>query len=190
MTPETRINNAIQSIAGTATLDYRAFYSAKVLKDHGDAHLDLEPDDTRIPLLTRIPVRTFLPGVTVKVAIGARVLIGFDAADPEKPFATLYESGSLESLRIETTATLELIAQGPITIQASGDVILESSAETTIKASGDVVLEATGNVKLAGAGSVQGVLTEATQFTVVTDFFSGAGTATVVPGTSSLKVKA
>jgi hypothetical protein len=190
MTDSDRIANSIKRIARTGVLDYHAWYGAKVLKDHADGHLDLEPDDARIPLLTRIPIRTFLPGVTVEVVPDARVLIGFDGGNPGKPFAALFESGSLKSLRIETTADLMLEVAGVATIHATGDVLLESEAKTTVKAAGDVVLEAAGTVKLNGAASIFGVLTEATQFTVVTDFFSGAGTATPVPGTASTKVKA
>lgn len=190
MNTKERTAHAIKRLAGTGRLDYHAWYGAKVLKDYGDGHLDLEPDDDRIPLLTRTPIRTFLPGVTVEVTPEARVMIGFDGASPAKPFATLFESGSLKSLRIETTADLVLEVAGKATVKAAGDVLLESAAKTTVKAAGDVVLEATGNVNLNGIASLSGVLTEATQFTVTTDFFSGAGIATVVPGTASTKVKA
>jgi hypothetical protein len=202
----TRILDALESIARTGELDFHAWYGAKVLKDHADGHLDLQPDDARLPLFSRTPIRTGLPGVTVEVVKGARVLIGFDGGNPAKPFAALFESGSLKNLKIETTADLMLEVAGKATIHATvdvvlesaakttihatGDVVLESAAKTTVKAAGDVVLEATGTVKLNGAASISGVLTEATQFTVVTDFFSGAGTATPVPGTSSQKVRA
>jgi hypothetical protein len=64
------------------------------------ATLDLLPDDTDIrgTGLQQVHIRHGLPGVQVKVPVGARVLLGFEAGDPERPYAALWEPGAIEQI--------------------------------------------------------------------------------------------
>ena len=60
--------------------------------------------------------------MTVRVTTGARVLLGFEAGDPARPVATLWESGSVT----------ELVVNGATTGAARvGDSVARSAAMTT-----------------------------------------------------------
>jgi hypothetical protein len=97
-----RVRRALEALSRPLELDYLALYPATVLKDHGNMHLDLQPDNPKLPLMTRVPLRVFLPGTYVKVKAGARVLLGFEAADPRRPVAYLWEAGSTLVVEIKT----------------------------------------------------------------------------------------
>lgn len=97
-----RALRALEALTRPRALDYLALYPATVLKDHGDMHLDLRPDDERLPPLVRVPLRLFLPGAYVRVREGARVLLGFEGANPERPVAYLWEAGSTVVVEIRT----------------------------------------------------------------------------------------
>ncbi|MCS7069102.1 MAG: hypothetical protein N2313_04595 [Meiothermus ruber] len=99
-----RLKRSLRLLTREARIDYLALYPARVLQDHGDMRLDLEPDDPRLPLLVRIPLRVFLPGAYVKVQPGSRVLLGFEGADPAKPVAYLWEAGGTVVVEVTTVA--------------------------------------------------------------------------------------
>lgn len=81
-------------------VDYLALYPAEVSSQASDGTLELVPDDERIPALSKVPLRHPFPGVTAKVSAGARVLLGFEEGDPDKPVALAWEMGSLTSLHL------------------------------------------------------------------------------------------
>lgn len=116
-----RLQKALRALSREPRLDYYALYPAVALKDHGDMHLDLRPDDARLPDMVRVPLRLFLPGAYVRVRSGARVLLGFEAANPARPVAQLWERGALTVLEI-TSANGHSIRlddeQGIITLKA------------------------------------------------------------------------
>lgn len=76
-------------------VDYLALYPAKVVVQDASGLLEVIPDNTAIPPLTGVPLRLSIPG-KVRVAAGARVLIGFDGGRPDHPYASLWESAALE----------------------------------------------------------------------------------------------
>lgn len=82
---------------------YLRNFAATVEGQHDDDTLDLLPDDERVrgTGLSRVPIRHGLPGVRVRVPVGARVLLGFEAGDPTRPFAHLWDPGSIESLSFD-----------------------------------------------------------------------------------------
>lgn len=90
-------------------IDYLALYPARVVSQSGQA-VDLRPDDSRLPALEAVPLNLGLPGVEVDVEPGARVLLGFAGGDPAKPRATLWESGSVRSMRVD--AGVDLVVNG------------------------------------------------------------------------------
>ena len=80
---------------------YHRVYPCSVQGQSSDLKtLDLLPDDAEIrgTGLQSVPIRHGLPGVEVKVPVGARVLLGFEAGDPERPYAALWEPGSIEQI--------------------------------------------------------------------------------------------
>jgi hypothetical protein len=127
----------------TRRMDYLALYPATVLKDHGNHELDLRPDQVELPALVRVPLRLGIPGATVKVKAGARVLLGFDNGDPDKPTCQLWSTGTLELLKIST-------GQGHVVTidddrgQASGDNVYALPKVTVKdKAGNTITLDAT-----------------------------------------------
>lgn len=135
-------------------LDYLALYPAEVLQDHGDNHLDLRPDDERLPELVRVPMETFLPGVAAEVAKGSRVLLGFAGGDPSKPRARLWEAGSLVRLTIA--------AETAVTVQAETATVETTTATVTgqkvevhgghVDVDGDLITLAGGGPPVARVG--------------------------------------
>lgn len=99
-----RLKAALRALVREPRVDYLALYPATVLQDHGDMHLDLQPDDPRLPPMTHVPLRVFLPGAYVRVRSGSRVLIGFEGADPAKPVAYLWEAGGVAVVEMTTVA--------------------------------------------------------------------------------------
>ena len=79
-------------------------YACTVRVQRADGTLDVEPDDkaTLGGSLAAVPILHGLPGVRVRVAAGARVLVGFlggwrevaegEAPDGARPFAALWET--------------------------------------------------------------------------------------------------
>lgn len=106
----------------TARVDYLALYPCVVSGQDDDGRLHLVPEDMRLSSCRGVPVRLGIPGVTVRVATGARVLLGFEAGDPARPVATLWESGSVT----------ELVVNGATTGAARmGDSVARSAAFAT-----------------------------------------------------------
>jgi hypothetical protein len=90
-------------------LDYDALYPAKVIAQDAQGRLDVRPDTARLPDLAAIPIRYGIPGVKATIAANARVLIGFEARDPRRPIAYVWESASVTKLEIDGT---EIIFNG------------------------------------------------------------------------------
>ena len=79
---------------------YHAQYICTVQSQDADGNLDLLPDDERIrgTGLSRVPIRYGIPGVTARVVAGARVTLAFEAGDPSRPFAALWDPGVIEEI--------------------------------------------------------------------------------------------
>lgn len=85
-------------------LPYLAVVQARVLQDHGDHTVDLEPLDRTLPLMTRVPYEIPFAGARTKVKEGAILLVGFEGGDMTRRHALAFRSGALEYLRIECGA--------------------------------------------------------------------------------------
>ncbi|WP_337869852.1 hypothetical protein [Meiothermus sp.] len=103
-----RLKCALRKLVEDGRIDTLALYPSRVLRDHGDMRLDLEPDRPDLPNLVRVPLRTMLPGVVVRVRRDARVLLGFENGDPSRPVATLFDGGALEALTIHAQTSITL----------------------------------------------------------------------------------
>ena len=79
---------------------YLGTYAAEVQGQHDDDSLELLPDDQRVrgTGLSRVPIRHGLPGVRVRVIVGARVLLAFEAGDPRRPYAALWEPSAIQEI--------------------------------------------------------------------------------------------
>jgi hypothetical protein len=65
--------------------------------------------------LQGVPLRVGLPGFVVEVPPGARVLLGFDNGDPQRPYASLFDPGSVKSIKF---------ADGTQGIARQGDLVI------------------------------------------------------------------
>lgn len=95
-----RLLGAVESIVRRTMrhTGYHALHPARVVAQDGDGGpLDVEPDDPLVQIPRRVPFRT-LPGLAVTVPAGARVLVGFEGGDPRRPYAGLWELGTVTKL--------------------------------------------------------------------------------------------
>lgn len=134
-------------------LPYLSLVAAKVLQDHGNHTIDVEPLDGFLPMMTDVPYEVPFSGARCRVRAGAIVLVGFEGAVISRPHALAFRSGDLEFLRVECGAcVLELDADaGRILIAAP---IIEVTPTTRMQAGGGFGLgvdAASGAVTLRGA---------------------------------------
>lgn len=78
-----------------ARTDYHALYPATALAQNADLSLELRPDNPKMPQLSKVKIRTGIPGVSIKVAAGARFLLGYENGDPKRPYAGLWDTSEL-----------------------------------------------------------------------------------------------
>ncbi len=78
-------------------ISYLAYYPGTVEKQSSDlAFVDVTPDDrVNLPGCPNVPLRLGVPGATAQLQQGTRVLLGFDAGDPQRPFAFLFDPSSV-----------------------------------------------------------------------------------------------
>jgi hypothetical protein len=92
------LRRIVEGVVGPR-LDHLALYPCTVIAQRSSGGLDLQPDSPRVPPCADVPIRHGLPGVTaVAVAVGARVRVGFDGADPARPFAALWDARNATSV--------------------------------------------------------------------------------------------
>ena len=122
------LRRIVTAFVGTR-LDHLALYPAVVRQQRSDGALDLHPEDTRVPSCQGVPIRLGLPGVTVTVAVGARVLIGYENGNPARPVATLWESGTVTLLEID--ATMVRVNGGTLRVARATDAVTAHANMTT-----------------------------------------------------------
>lgn len=96
------IERVVRAIVGDTK--YFKQWPCTVQGQEGDGPLDLLPDDAEIAGpggLQGVPIRHGLPGITVEVETGARVLLGFEAGDPSRPYAALWENATIKAIRFD-----------------------------------------------------------------------------------------
>jgi hypothetical protein len=85
-------------------LDYHALYPCSVaFQNPASLALDLIPDDMRVKGVgtSGIKLRHGLPGFTAVVPAGTRVLMGFEAGDPKRPYALLWDAGAVTTITFD-----------------------------------------------------------------------------------------
>ncbi len=84
---------------------YHALWPAEVLSQEPDGTLSLRPEGGALPQLVGVPLRYPSPGMRSEVAAGARVLVGFEAGDPARPFACAFAPDNAPSTGLTLEAT-------------------------------------------------------------------------------------
>jgi len=79
---------------------YLRLYPSTVQSQGADYSVDVLPDDETVRGLglSSVRIKHGIPGVRVRVVKGARCLLGFEAADPSKPYVSLWDAGSVEAI--------------------------------------------------------------------------------------------
>lgn len=83
---------AIEAVLGPR-IDRCALYPGRIVSRTGGGpggdpySLEVQLDDPRWPPLTRVPLRPPIPGARVAPVPGSRVHVGWEEADPTKPYA-------------------------------------------------------------------------------------------------------
>ncbi len=100
MTVAEALKACIEAVVGRR-LTFTAWYPARVVSQDAQGRLEVILDDSPLGKelgMSAVPIRHGVPGLTVEVPPGARVRVGFDAADPAQPFAALWDEGSVTSV--------------------------------------------------------------------------------------------
>jgi hypothetical protein len=110
---------------------YHKLYPCVVQRQDAGGALDLYPDDEEIrgSGTSGVPIKHGLPGCTVRVKVGARVLMGFENGDPNRPYASLWEHDGLESISFDD-GTQPLARLGDLV--ASGGPMTGCTITTTV----------------------------------------------------------
>lgn len=159
-----RLRAVVNSLLGRR-LDYFAMYPCTVTSQAGQ-QLELLPDDDRVKGsgVGSVPIKMGFPGYSVNVPAGSRVLLGWEAGDPKRPYCTMWESGTGVSAitfdggtqsiaRVGDTVAADssadawaLVVETAINALAPGTFTLANNFASTVSANmGDI---ATGNDKL------------------------------------------
>lgn len=91
-------------------VDYHAHYAGRVVSQAANLSLDVQLDVDTMPPVSGVRLAMLAPQVEVKVLPGARVLIGWQDGDPQKPYASLWEGGSLTSIAIAGSSDAAALA--------------------------------------------------------------------------------
>jgi hypothetical protein len=114
-------------------IDYTKRYQAKVITQSGDfSTVDVKPVNPALPGLSKVPVMWGIPGVTAQIAPGDLVMIGFDSADPSKPYACDWQPAATTIQLNITATTIDIKANGNATVEATGTATLKGAASTTL----------------------------------------------------------
>lgn len=145
--------NALIRIIRSLTRDMKYFknYQCTVAAQSSDwKTLDLVPDDEAIrgDGLKGVPIRHGLPGCRVKVPVGSRVLLGFESGSSTRPFAALWDPGSVEVI---------VLAEGSQPVARVGDQVSvfwpSSMSITAVTPMG--ALEGTVSITTPGIGVIE-----------------------------------
>jgi len=111
-----------------ANIDYMALYRARVLRQSVNRHrLDVRPEDPRLPPMADVPLKLGVPGVEATIPPGHFVIVGWENGRPNRPYATLWNSG--EGTPIKLTINGVLIELGGTTSFTDG-VMTGQSVDT------------------------------------------------------------
>lgn len=113
-----RLRAALDALIRWTTREqpYLRLYPATVRAQAADGTLDLDPDDAAIrgTGLSGVPIRHGIPGVTVEISAGQRIMLGFEAGDPRRPYAALWRTSGTAKLGsllvVQHGSTLALVA--------------------------------------------------------------------------------
>lgn|GEM_PF-6259250 len=101
-----RLKRALYALfkASVPRLDYYARYSGRVVRQPSPGSLDVQPDDPRIPSMGGVPLKNGIRGLTMDVPPGSSVMIGWENADPARPYCESWAGGETDTISITIVA--------------------------------------------------------------------------------------
>ena len=157
-------------------VDFTTGYWATVVKQNSDGSLELQPDDPRFAGWSGPPIRYGVPGMTAKVSPGARCLLEFAGADPQRPMVTAWEPGTI--LELDVTASAIKFGAGATEALVKGTTY--RTAEDTLLTA---LVTALGTIAAATTPSTAAAAT--TFATAVTNFKNAAASYLSTVGTTA-----
>lgn len=148
---------------------YAAFWPATVVAQAADGLLELQPDSDAVPGVTGVPIRVGIAGAKLEVPRGARCLLGWEGADPQRPYVAAWVDGTMPG------ASRIAIASGP-----AGNVAAEHVITT----------EAVTNIVLQVVKLIPGMSTPGTAETAVATLLEAASQTALDPVTGSAIIAA
>lgn len=110
-----RVKSAFAALALTADprQPYQNLYRAKVVKQSSNLkRVDVVPVDPLLPSMANIPLKFGVPGIDAKINPGHFVLVGWEDARPDKPYATVWDPGTSGTVPVELIVNAVLIKLG------------------------------------------------------------------------------
>jgi len=123
-------------------VDYAGLYPARVVEQRGDGTLDLVPDSARVAPCQAVPYRT-LRGLSVDVPAGARVLLGYEGADPSRPYALAWELGDATAVRVNGGSTRAAREGDSVSVTIPAGAVLVSSPGGPVPSPAPITLTGT-----------------------------------------------
>lgn len=168
------IERVVRRVIGPR-LDLLALYPARVVSQGADGRLDLVPEDARIAPCSGVPLRYGAPGLSATVPAGGRVLLGYEHGDPGRPYAALWEPGTVTALSVNggtekaareghsvnagSISIIASVALGPTTFQVqyttAAGVPVGTPQTVVLGAAGTVTLPLTGGRISEGADALR-----------------------------------
>lgn len=145
-------------------LDFSALYPCKVLSQSSDLNTaDVMPDDAKVKGtgLQRVPIKWSIPGIKATLKNGARCMLGWEAADPKRPYLEAFEYSGISSLEIATEngATVNITTSGLGTTNVeSGNRVNVRGAEVVLN-DGSQPLARVGDLVAVNIGPMQAFVT-------------------------------
>jgi len=106
-----RVKDPIARLARNAIpwADYLTTYRGRVVAERlaldGTMTVDVMPDDARLPPMSGVKLKLGLPAVSAQFQPGARVEIGWEGGNPQRPFAALFDGGEADTISMVIKAT-------------------------------------------------------------------------------------
>lgn len=127
----------VEAIVGPR-IDRLALYPATVVSQAGDGTIDVLPDDAKVRGLglSGLRLRYGLPGFVATVPALSRVLIGWEAGDPTRPYAMAWEAGAVTSVTFDG-GTEDVARTG----DSAGELIFDAHAFLMAVGAGGIVTD-------------------------------------------------
>jgi uncharacterized cupin superfamily protein len=141
-------------------VDRMALYRAEVQTCAADGStVDVTPESAHLPAMQGVPVRVGIPGAVATMHPGAVVLVGWEAADPARPYAVPAWEAGAGTIKLTLSADTRLTIEGgevDVNAGAGSAVNINSGAGASVVVNGGINGVARAIVDTAGPYPISG----------------------------------